>query len=81
MFNDFALFFSVIINIHEYASYANMITCIFDNGMKGLRLSFNLVQILVIYSKKQLRYFWSSTYTPIVNHIFNVFISIYEYAN
>ena len=30
--------------IHEYANYANMITCIFDHGMKDLCLSFNLVQ-------------------------------------
>ena len=43
-FNDFLLFFSVFINIHEYANYANMITCIFDHGMKGLCLSFYLVQ-------------------------------------
>ena len=25
-FNDFPLFFSVFINIHEYANYVNMIT-------------------------------------------------------
>ena len=47
-FNDFPLFFSAFINIHKYAKYANMITCIFDHGMK-VCLSFNLVQILVIY--------------------------------
>ena len=35
--------FSVFTNIHEYANYANMITCIFDHGMKGLCLSFILV--------------------------------------
>ena len=46
---DFPLFFSLCINIHEYANYANMVRCIFDNGMKGLCLSFILVQILVIY--------------------------------
>ena len=46
--NDFPLFFSVFINIHENANYTNMIGCIFDYGMKGLCLSFNLVQILVI---------------------------------
>ena len=38
-FKDFLLFFSVFINIHEYANYANMITCIFDQGMKGLSLA------------------------------------------
>ena len=27
-FNDFPLFFSVFINIHEYANYAYMICCI-----------------------------------------------------
>ena len=32
--------FSFFTNIHEYANYANMITCIFDYGMKGLYLSF-----------------------------------------
>ena len=47
--NDFPLFFSVFINIHEYANYANMVCCIFDHGMKGLCLRFNLVHILVIY--------------------------------
>ena len=35
-FNDFPLFFSVFIDIHEYANYANMITCIFDHGMKDV---------------------------------------------
>ena len=49
IFNDFPLFFSVFINFHEYANYANMITCIFDHGMKGPCLSFNLVHILVNY--------------------------------
>ena len=39
-FNDFPLFFSVFINIHEYANYANMIGCIFDYEIKGLCLSF-----------------------------------------
>ena len=48
-FNDFPLFFSVFMNIHEYKKkYAYMITCIFDYGMKGLCLSFNLVRILLI---------------------------------
>ena len=46
---DFSLIFSVFMNIHEYANYANMVRCIFDHGMKGLCLSFILVQILVIY--------------------------------
>ena len=45
----FPYFFSVFIIFHESANYANMITCIFDHGMKGLCPSFNLVQILVIY--------------------------------
>ena len=47
--NDFPLFFSVFINIHEYANYANKVRCIFDHGMKGLCLSFILAQILVLY--------------------------------
>ena len=55
--NDFPLIFSVFINIHEYANYENVIRCIFDHGMKGLCLSFILVQILVIYDYKQLRYY------------------------
>ena len=42
-FNDFPLFFTVFINIHEYAYNANMITCIFDPGIKSLCLSFNFV--------------------------------------
>ena len=46
----FPYFFSVFINIHEYANYANMVRCIFDHGMKGLCLSFILVQILVLYN-------------------------------
>ena len=46
---DFLLFFSVFINIHQYANYANMITCIFDHRIIDLCLSFHLVQILVIY--------------------------------
>ena len=29
-------------NIPEYTNYANMITCIFDHGMKDLCLSFYL---------------------------------------
>ena len=45
----FPYFLAFFINIHEYANYANMIRCIFDHGMKGLCLSFVLVQILVIY--------------------------------
>ena len=55
--NDFHLSFSVFINIHEYANYANKVRCIFDHGMKGLYLSFILVQILVLYDLKQLRYY------------------------
>ena len=49
-FNVVPLFFIVFMNIHEFANYANMITCIFDNKMKGaLCLSFNLEQFFVIY--------------------------------
>ena len=80
-FNDFPLFFSVFINIHEYANYANMITCIFDRGMKDIRLSFHLVQILVIYGLKQLRYYWNCIFNPICESHFNVSMNIYEYAN
>ena len=47
--NNFPLIFSDFINIHEYANYANKVRRIFDNGMKGLCLSFILVQILVLY--------------------------------
>ena len=50
IWNDFPLFFSVFINIHEYANYANKVRCILDHGMKGLCLSFILVQILVLYN-------------------------------
>ena len=48
--------FNVFINIHEYASYANTITYTKEHGMKGIFLNFNLVQILVVYDKQQLRY-------------------------
>ena len=48
-FNDFPLFFSSFLNIHKNANNANMICCKFDHGIKGLYLSFILVQILVIY--------------------------------
>ena len=47
--NDFPLFFSVFINIHEYANFANTITCFFDHGIKDQCLIFHLVQNLVIY--------------------------------
>ena len=47
-FNVFSLIFKVFINIHEYA---NKIICIFDDGIKGLCLSFNLVPSLVAYDK------------------------------
>ena len=47
-FSDFPLFLRFI-NIHEYASYANVITCIFDHWLKGLCFCINFVQILVIY--------------------------------
>ena len=42
-FNDFPLFFSVFINIHENGNYANMITCIFDHVIRDLCLSFQFV--------------------------------------
>ena len=45
--------FNIFINIDENA---NMIISIFDHGMKGVCLSFNLVPILVVYGKKQLIY-------------------------
>ena len=48
-------------NIHEHANYANMLTYIFDHGIKGICLSFNSVQISAIYGYKQLRYYLSST--------------------
>ena len=48
-FKRVSLILSVFINIHKYANYANMTTCIFDPGIKGLRLSFKLVQSLVIF--------------------------------
>ena len=40
----FPYFFSIFMNIHKYEKYANMMTCIYDHEMKGLCLSFNLVQ-------------------------------------
>ena len=49
IFNDFPLFCSVFMNIHEYANYANVITCISDHGIKSLCLRLNFVLILVIY--------------------------------
>ena len=45
-FYVFSLIYKVFINIHEYA---NDIICIFDNGIKGLCLSFNLLPSLVAY--------------------------------
>ena len=44
----FLLLLSFFINVHEYA---NKIICIFDHGIKGLCLSFNLVPSLVAYDK------------------------------
>ena len=56
-----------------------MITYIFDHGMKYLCLSFHLVQILVIYGYGDII---EIVHIPLsVNHIFNVFMNIYEYAN
>ena len=44
-FYDISLIFKVFINIHEYANY---LICIFDNGIKGLCLSFDSVPNLVV---------------------------------
>ena len=44
----FSLIFKVFIDIHEYEY---KIICIFDHGIKGLCLSFNLVPSLVAYDK------------------------------
>ena len=76
-YTDFPLFFSLFINIYEYANYANMITCILDHEMNDPCLSFHLVQILVICGYNSS----SCTYTPICESHFNVLINIYEYAN
>ena len=51
-FMIFPIFYNIFINIHEYPNYANTV----DHGMKGLCLSFNLVPILVVCGKQQLRY-------------------------
>ena len=48
VFLCFSLIFKVFINIHEYE---NKIVSIFDHGIKGLCLSFNLVPSLVVYDK------------------------------
>ena len=48
VFLCFSLIFKVFINIHEYA---NKIICIFDHGLKGLCLRFNLVPRLVVCDK------------------------------
>ena len=66
--------------------YANVITCIeiCDNDMKGLGLSFNLLQILAIYGYKQLRYNWSCMYTPNrESHVlcFHKYLWIYKVDN
>ena len=53
----FLLVLMILINIYEYA---NKIICIFDHGIKGLYLSFNLVPSLVGYDKEQLRCDWFS---------------------
>ena len=44
----FFLIFKVFINSHEYAY---KIICIFEHGIKGMCLSFNLVPSLVAYDK------------------------------
>ena len=73
IFNDFRLFLAFFTKIHECANYANMITCIIDHEMKGLSLSFTLVQISVIYGYKQVRYYWSYTYAPFRESHFECF--------
>ena len=45
--------FKDFINIHEHAIE---IICISGHGMKGIRLTFNLVPSLVVCDKRQLRY-------------------------
>ena len=77
----FPYFFSVFINIHEYANYANMITCIFDHGIKGLFLNFNLVKSVVIYGLKAAEILLILGCPLLVNPVFNVIINIYEFAN
>ena len=52
VFKDYLLFFNIFINIYEYEIHSNRIICIFDPGMKGICLSFNLVPLLVVYGKK-----------------------------
>ena len=50
----FSLIFNVFLNIHEYANKVICIfgiICIFDHGIKGLCLIFNLVSSLVAYDK------------------------------
>ena len=37
--NDFPLFFSVLIDIHKYANYANMVRCIVDMEWKAYVLA------------------------------------------
>ena len=51
--NNFPLFFSVFININEYANYENTTTWIFDHEMKVLCPSINLVPLLVVYDKSR----------------------------
>ena len=48
VFYDFSLIVKVFINIHEYTNY---LICIFDHGIKGLCLRFNLIPSLLGYNK------------------------------
>ena len=48
----FSLLLKVFINMNEHAY---KIICIFDHGIKGMCLGFNLVPSLVAYDKQQLR--------------------------
>ena len=47
-FYDFSLIFKFFINIHYYA---NKIICISGHVMKGLCLTFNMVQSSAVYDK------------------------------
>ena len=66
-FYKFPLILKVFMNIHEYA---NSVICILGHGMKGICLNFNLVPILVVYGKYQLRYDWICMYIPTCKNCF-----------
>ena len=54
IFPYFFLFFNVFINIHEYTNCANKRIIIFDQEIKFLCLSFNLVTNLVVHDGKRI---------------------------